>query len=83
MKKMWLELPDFTVEDLGKIEVPALVVACDSDEFLSPGDDPLSVFRQLAEALPAATIAEVPGGTHELLLERPGLVSELLLAFIG
>jgi len=83
MKKMWLELPDFTIEDLESIEVPALVVACDSDEFLSPPGDPLVVFRKLAESMPAATMVEVPGGTHDLQLERPELVSELVLAFIG
>jgi pimeloyl-ACP methyl ester carboxylesterase len=82
MVKMWWELPDFTVEDLGRIEAPTLVLACDRDEFLSFGEDPFHVFRETAEAIPRASLALVPGGTHSVLIERAETVNPIILDFL-
>ncbi len=72
MGEMWRELPDFTVEQLGQIEAPALVIAGDRDEFLSLWDDPLKVFRETAEAIPHARLVVVRGGTHAVHEQRAG-----------
>ncbi len=61
MGKMWRELPDFTAEQLGLIEAPALVIACDRDEFLSLWDDPLKVFKETAAAIPLREACRGPG----------------------
>lgn len=82
MTKMWLELPDFTVEDLARIEAPTLVVACDHDEFLSHHDDPLQVFKDTAEAIPKGRIGVVRGGTHMVSIEEADEVNDLILDFL-
>jgi pimeloyl-ACP methyl ester carboxylesterase len=83
MRRMWKEEPDFTLEELSRIEAPALVIACDRDEFLSPAGDPYHVFRALTDALPNGRMAPVPGGTHTVSIERPDTINRLLLEFIG
>lgn len=82
MTKMWLELPDFTLEDLNGIEVPTLVVACGHDEFLSLHDDPLQVFSDTAEAIPKGRMGVVRGGNHTVILEKPQAVNNLILGFL-
>jgi pimeloyl-ACP methyl ester carboxylesterase len=83
MRKLWTTLPDFTVEELGTICTPTLVIGCDKDEFLSLSDDPLEVFRETAAAMPNAELAVIPGGTHTVNINRPGVVNELILNFIA
>jgi len=83
MRALWTELPDFSLEELGRISTPTLVVACDHDEFLSLSDDPLSVFKATAAAIPNARIAPIPGGTHSVNLERPHEVNTLILEFLA
>ena len=82
MTKMWLELPDFTLEDLNRIEAPTLVIGCDHDEFLSLHDDPLQVFSETAEAIPKGKIGVVRGGTHMVPIENPRAVNDLILGFL-
>jgi pimeloyl-ACP methyl ester carboxylesterase len=82
MTEMWLELPDFTPDDLGNIQAPTLVVACDRDEFLSLHDDPMQVFKQTAEVIPGGTMGVVRGGTHMVPIEKPRAVNELILGFL-
>jgi pimeloyl-ACP methyl ester carboxylesterase len=82
MAGMWTGLPDFTREELGRIEAPALVIGCDRDEFLSLTPDPLQVFRETAEAIPGARLEFVQGGSHSVAIERPGTVNRLILDFL-
>lgn len=82
MGKMWYELPDFTPEQLGLIEAPALVIAGDRDEFLSLWDDPLQVFRETVAAIPRAQLMVVPGGTHAVHEQRAREVNRLILDFL-
>ncbi|OFW56787.1 MAG: hypothetical protein A2W01_12580 [Candidatus Solincola sediminis] len=82
MRRMWNTLPDFTLEDLAKIDIPTLVIACDCDEFLSHNPDPYEVFREMAEAMPQACIATVEGGTHTVHIEKPERINRLLSDFL-
>ena len=82
MSRMWRTLPDFTAEDLGRIEAPTLVIGCDRDEFLSLWPDPLQVFKDTAAAIPGARLEVVRGGTHFVSLEKALEVNALILGFI-
>lgn len=82
MGKMWYELPDFTLEQMGLIEAPALVIAGDRDEFLSLWDDPLKVFKETTAAIPRAKLEVVPGGTHAVHEQRARVVNRLILDFL-
>jgi len=83
ISRMWLELPDFSLEELGRISAPTLVIACDKDEYLSDWPNPLQVFEATTEAIHTAQMTVVPGGTHGVLMSRAPVVNEHILAFLG
>jgi pimeloyl-ACP methyl ester carboxylesterase len=82
MRKLWLELPDFTHDELGGITAPVLVIGCDRDEYLSLTPDPLQVFKDTAAAIPGSRLEVVTGGTHSVHIERPRDVNRLILDFL-
>ncbi len=82
MTRMWTELPDFTIEELGRIEAPTLVIGCDRDEFLSSAGDPLRVFRQTAQAIPNARLEVIPGGTHSVQMDKARNFNRLVIEFL-
>ncbi len=82
MSAMWRGSPDFTREELGRIEAPVLVIGCDRDEYLSLWPDALRVFRETADAIPGARMEVVRGGTHSVHIERPGAVNRLMVDFL-
>ena len=82
MTRMWRESPDFSREELGRIEAPTLVIGCDRDEFLSLWPDPLQVFKETAAAIPGARLSLVHGGTHSVCIERPHEVNVLIQKFL-
>ncbi len=82
MRSLWTELPDFTREELGRIQAPVLVIGCGRDEFLSLAPDPLQVFKDTATAIPGARLEVIPGGTHSVNLERPKAVNRPILEFL-
>jgi pimeloyl-ACP methyl ester carboxylesterase len=67
---------------LDRVRVPALVIAGGADRFIPPARS-----EQLAEALPDAELAVVPGATHFGLLEFPeeilGRVERFLVERLG
>jgi pimeloyl-ACP methyl ester carboxylesterase len=83
MREMWQLFPDYSENDLGKIDSQVLVIAGDHDEFLSHEDDPFQVFRETADALPHGKMAIVKGGTHNVHIEKPGQVNELIMEFLS
>lgn len=81
VRHLWLDKLDFTLEELRSITTPTLVIATDRDEFLSAPDDPTRLFREMAEAIPGAVMAEVPGGTHLVNLMMPHEVNRIILDY--
>ena len=82
MSRMWRESPDFSREELARIEAPTLVIGCDRDEFLSLWPDPLQGFKDTAAAIPGARLSLVRGGTHSVGIERTQEVNTLSLQFL-
>ncbi|HEY5532293.1 MAG TPA: alpha/beta fold hydrolase [Candidatus Anoxymicrobiaceae bacterium] len=82
MRRMWTQEPNYTTEDLSRIHIPTLVIACDSDEFLSTTEEPLGVFEATARALPSARMSVILGGNHSVSIERPDDVNHLILEFL-
>jgi pimeloyl-ACP methyl ester carboxylesterase len=73
---MWKSEPDIPVSDLKKIQCPVLVMAGDDD-----------VIRhahtiELFETLPLGQLAIVPGTSHILPKEKPGLVNLIITEFL-
>ena len=75
-RRLALEEPTFTVDDLAVITTPTLVLAAD--------DDKMSVAHTAAlfDALPDAQLAIVPNTSHAIGFERPDLVARLIRDFL-
>ena len=74
--RMWLNEPNISKEDLGKISVPVLVMAGDRDA--TRFEHTLELFRSLR----SAEMCIVPGTTHFLLSEKPELANRVSLEFL-
>jgi len=81
MSEMWRTEPDYTADDLAKIHAPTLVIACDRDEYLSAGEDPLAVFKEITRAIPNARMVLIPGGTHTINIEHAETVNNMIEEF--
>lgn len=64
--------------DLARIGVPTAVICGDADE-LTPQDR----HAEMADAIPGATLAVVPGAGHLATLEAPDALSALLRGWLG
>jgi pimeloyl-ACP methyl ester carboxylesterase len=69
--------PNFTVQQLGQIKVPVLVVAGDRD--LIKVDQTISLFT----SLPHSQLLIVPGASHLVLLEQPELINREVIKFLS
>ena len=76
VNQMWAEGPTLTVEDLGRIEVPVLVMVGDDDVVR------LDHTAAFYEALPKGQLAVVPRASHGLPMEQPEEVNRLILEFL-
>ena len=68
--------PNITVEQLGRITAPTLVLAGDDDMIT------LEHTSALFRAIPNSELAVVPGTSHALPMEKPELVNRLILDFL-
>ncbi|WP_431418350.1 alpha/beta fold hydrolase [Actinokineospora sp.] len=68
--------PAIPLADLGRISAPTLVIV---------GDDDMITFEHTSKlfgAIPNAELAVVPGTSHLLTMEKPGLVNRIVLDFL-
>ena len=77
MLDIWKVEPTLTPADLAKIEVPVLVLAGD--------DDVISHHHTITlyEALPLGQLAIIPGTSHIVPKEKPGLFNAMISHFLG
>ncbi len=75
--EMWQTMPDFDLDDLLAFTMPVLLMQGD--------DDCVRVDHSVdvARLLPDVQLAIVPGTSHGLPLEKPGLVNQLLIDFLN
>jgi pimeloyl-ACP methyl ester carboxylesterase len=74
--RLWTEEPRIDPADLGRITARTLVMAGDRDT-IRPDHSVL-----IAASIPGAQLAIVPGTTHNLIAERPELISVLIKGFL-
>jgi len=74
--EMWLREPDISIDELGRIAVPALIMSGDDDMVR------LDHTVQIYHAIPGAELAVVPGTSHAVLMEKPELVNTIILDFL-
>ncbi|MEU2287212.1 alpha/beta hydrolase [Streptomyces sp. NPDC013178] len=74
---MWRDGPQLKLEELQNITVPALVMQGDRDGV--PPEHSAAMMR----AFPEAQLAVLPGTSHAVPIEKPGLVNTMLLDFLS
>ena len=72
---MWLSQPQFSDADLRQISCPTLVMAGEKDEILDAHT------RLIASLIPGSRLVIVPGTSHELPMEKPGVVVDAIVDF--
>jgi pimeloyl-ACP methyl ester carboxylesterase len=72
---MWATQPHYTLEELGKIRAPALIIAGEFDIAKREHTD------QLARAIPGSEEYIVPGATHGVIWEKTDIVNAKMLEF--
>jgi 3-oxoadipate enol-lactonase len=65
-------------EDLRAIRCPVQVISADEDRIFPPEQG-----KALADSLRNARFDVVPGAGHNLIVEKPAQVAELLTNFLG
>lgn len=75
-KKLWVNEPNITKEELGKITAPALVMAADHDA--TPIEQTLELFKSIKRA----QLCIIPGATHFLLSEKPDMANKAIMDFL-
>ena len=75
---LWNTDPAFPLSDLERVAAPALVLAADDDITLS-----IEHAAAMQRALPNSQLAVVPGTSHAMPMEKPELVNQLILDFLG
>jgi len=74
---MWAEEPDIAASSLTAIVAPTLVIAGQHDMVA------LEHTALIAESIPAAQLAVVPGTSHLLVLERPQFIGVVISDFLS
>ena len=75
--KMWQTQPHYSIEDLGKIKSPTLIMAGEFDVISRSHTD------QLAEAILHSKLVIVEGGTHSVTDEKASTINEHIIFFLG
>lgn len=73
---MWATQPQYTLNDLGQIKVPTLIMAGQYDLIKREHTD------QLAKAIPGSHESIIAGATHSVPSEKPEIVNSMILNFL-
>ena len=76
MHAIWKSEPTLTLEDIATIQCPVLVLVGDDDVI----DHAHTV--ALYEALPLGQLAVIPGTSHIVVKEKPGLMNAVIVQFL-
>jgi pimeloyl-ACP methyl ester carboxylesterase len=77
--KDWRLYPDLSVDQISRIDCPALFIAGEHDRFATE-----SRLQRLSSLVQGSQYAIVPGGSHRphMLRESPQFVNDLILDFL-
>ena len=78
ISQMWVSEPNFTVEQLGSIAVPVLLLDGESDEAIYTEHT-----REMAGLIPTAKLTFVPGTGHFGMWEKPNEINNAILEFLA
>lgn len=77
IRQMWLAEPNFTLTELAKITVPALIMDGQEEELIRPDHA-----KEIAAAIPKAKLIMLPGVGHYALFKTPTQWNHAVLNFL-
>jgi pimeloyl-ACP methyl ester carboxylesterase len=77
LSRLWREEPHIAPESLAGIVAPTLILAGDHDSIR------IEHTVSIAAAIPNAQLCIVPGASHMVMMERPGLVNRVVEEFLA
>lgn len=77
LNAMWVENPDFTAEDMAKITAPTMVMSGQYDPY-GHLEQTLDIYR----AIKGCELCIIPGASHPVMLQRPEIVTLIILDFL-
>jgi pimeloyl-ACP methyl ester carboxylesterase len=77
ISQMWASEPNFTVEQLGGITVPILLLDGENEEFIFPEHT-----KEMADLIPTAMPVLVPATGHFGIWENPEAINDAILEFL-
>lgn len=78
LRLMWLEYPNFSQPDLGRITAPTLVMSGQYDQFGS-----LSQTLEIHQAIAGSEVCIVPGAAHPVLAQRSEITGLIILDYLA
>lgn len=76
LKNMWQTEPNYSPEELKRIQCPTLVMVGDHD-IVRP-EHSVTLFQ----SIPSGQLCVIPGSSHFVPVEKPALVNEIIAAFL-
>jgi pimeloyl-ACP methyl ester carboxylesterase len=73
---MWQTEPHYSMDELGRIKAPTLIIAGEYDEIKREHTD------RLARAIPGAQEVIVTGATHFVVVQKPSIINAQILRFL-
>jgi CubicO group peptidase (beta-lactamase class C family)/predicted ester cyclase len=77
VREMWLTQPNYTLEELGNITAPTLIIDGGLGEVVRPEH-----VQEMAEAIPGAKLQLIPDTGHLAPIEKPEEWNEAVIAFL-
>jgi pimeloyl-ACP methyl ester carboxylesterase len=74
---MWQTQPKYSLDDLGRIKAPTLILAGEFDFIIAEHT------AKLAKAIPGSQEIIVEGATHTVPTDKPDVVNKIILNFLG
>lgn len=76
LARLWREEPQIAPTDLAAIAAPTMIMAGDHDSIR------VEHTVAIAGAVPGAQLCIVPGSSHMVMMERPGIVNQIVREFL-
>jgi pimeloyl-ACP methyl ester carboxylesterase len=76
LARLWREEPQIAPASLAAVTAPTLIMAGDHDSIR------VEHTVGIAGAVPGAQLCIVPGSSHMVMMERPGLVNQIVREFL-
>lgn len=77
VRKMWLNEPNYTDEQVSTIKIPTLIMAGENEQYVKEEHT-----KKLADLIPNSIIEIIKDAKHECIVEKPKTTNEIMYNFL-